>query len=210
MGAYFASGEESRSLTTMDRCNGGTSNAAPPSSTPSAGTNPSTNATTNNSNSNNGGTTTAAAAGVSNNGVKLRPVSSVDSVAAATTQPSTTGVTASAVGGAYRRSFHRSGPGSASATSDYSMSTLAESVQDDLMCSTSSTPTHPHLNGSSGPLLHGHGGHHLHLHGGLHHGHRLLLDGHNTPGLPGSNLTQAGLEEYSRSYYEQTMYHHQK
>lgn len=40
---------------------------------------------------------------------------------------------------------------------------------------------------------------------------------HNTSGLPGllglqnnSSLTQAGLEEYSRSYYEQTMYHHQK
>lgn len=78
------------------------------------------------------------------------------------------------------------------------------------MSTTSSTTPHPphhhhllHTNGS-GPGHH-HGGHHHH------HGHHLLAgSGHNTPGLPGSNLTQAGLEEYSRSYYEQTMYHHQK
>uniref|UniRef100_A0A182ITZ1 Uncharacterized protein n=1 Tax=Anopheles atroparvus TaxID=41427 RepID=A0A182ITZ1_ANOAO len=49
--------------------------------------------------------------------------------------------------------------------------------------------------------------------------HNGSSNGHHTPTLPngvgGSNgnsiLTQAGLEEYSRSYYEQTtMYHHQK
>lgn len=113
----------------MDRCNGGT-----PSSTPA---NPSSSSNNNNpattpSNNNNGNTAAAAAAATtSNNGVKLRPVSSVDS------GPSTTVSTAIGGGvggaGAYRRSFHRSGPGSASATSDYSMSTLAESVQVSLL-----------------------------------------------------------------------------
>ncbi|XP_055550546.1 protein Shroom isoform X3 [Wyeomyia smithii] len=110
----------------------------------------------------------------------------------------------------YRKSFHRSGPGSASATSDYSMSTVAESVQDEQLGTISPSPStggstlHQHTNGSLGLQPAGPPG------GGG------VGGGHNIPGLPGmglqnnSNLTQAGLEEYSRSYYEQTMYHHQK
>lgn len=112
----------------MDRCNGGTPSSTPanPNSSSSSNNNPAT--TPSSTNNNNGNTAAAAvAATTSNNGVKLRPVSSVDS------GPSTTVSTAIGGGvggaGAYRRSFHRSGPGSASATSDYSMSTLAESVQ---------------------------------------------------------------------------------
>ncbi|XP_062548795.1 protein Shroom isoform X2 [Armigeres subalbatus] len=128
----------------------------------------------------------------SNNGVKLRPDRGNSSIDSTLSSASAAAAVSGVVASSYRRSFHhRLGPGSASATSDYSMSTLAESIQDE---------QHPGSNGS-----------------GSTHGPSGPTANHNTPGLPGmlpnnSNLTQAGLEEYSRSYYEQTvqMYHHQK
>ncbi|KXJ77480.1 hypothetical protein RP20_CCG007491 [Aedes albopictus] len=64
-----------------------------------------------------------------NNGVKLRPDrggnASIDSTLSSASSSAVSGIASS-----YRRSFHhRLGPGSASATSDYSMSTVAESIQ---------------------------------------------------------------------------------
>ncbi|XP_058453199.1 protein Shroom isoform X2 [Malaya genurostris] len=152
-----------------------------------------------------------------NNAVKIRPernngaVSSVDSVVVSSS--SATSLLAGTAPG-YRKLFHRSGPGSASATSDYSMSTVAESIQDEQLSTGGNSPP-ASGNSVSSMLQHSNGSGSV-LQPAGHPGGGGLAGGHNIPGLPGigpqnnSNLTQAGLEEYSRSYYEQTMYHHQK
>ncbi|XP_058819561.1 protein Shroom isoform X2 [Topomyia yanbarensis] len=210
---------------------GGTSTSSPAGSAAAVGCNsgnsPAATTTHNCNNSTSSNITNSSSTSTTasnNNAVKIRPernnnsgvaaaaVSSIDSSVVAS---STASALLAAVAGptpGFRKSFHRSGPGSASATSDYSMSTLAESVQDEQLSTSGGSPPgsassvssmhhHPHSNGSGSVLQPpGHPG-------GV----------HNIPGLPGlgpppnnSNLTQAGLEEYSRSYYEQTMYHHQK
>ncbi|XP_065076775.1 protein Shroom isoform X2 [Ochlerotatus camptorhynchus] len=141
-----------------------------------------------------------------NNGVKLRPDRGNASIDSTLSSASSSSSTVASVASSYRRSFHRLGPGSASATSDYSMSTLPESIQDE---------QHP-SNGAGDAHTAHHGGSRLQQLTGPP-GSGAGMASHNTSGLPGllgpqnnSSLTQAGLEEYSRSYYEQTMYHHQK
>ncbi|XP_053697120.1 protein Shroom isoform X2 [Sabethes cyaneus] len=161
----------------------------------------------------NGGNPSAATTGTNAGGKSRAERNATGSVSSLGT-PSTSSSSLLAISGpapGYRKAFHRSGPGSASATSDYSMSTVAESVQDEQLGTISPSPS---TGGGGGSTLHQHSNGSLALQpagppggGG---------GGHNIPGLPGlglqnnSNLTQAGLEEYSRSYYEQTMYHHQK
>lgn len=64
-----------------------------------------------------------------NNGVKLRPDRGNASIDSTLSSASGSSSTVASVASSYRRSFHRLGPGSASGTSDYSISTLPESIQ---------------------------------------------------------------------------------